>query len=84
MMWAAHPCFRLEREAIRLLLILERDGYVLVHIANGKGRRWGDMPILPGREADMLSVRGERGPDEVVFARIPKHLDVYYYRRELF
>jgi len=62
--------------------ILERDGRVLVHVANGKGGRWRDVPVLPGREEDVLSVRGERDPDEVVFARIPRHLDVHSYRRE--
>ncbi len=62
--------------------ILERDGRVLVHVANGKGGRWRDVPVLPGREEDVLAVRGERDLDEVVFARIPKHLDVHSYRRE--
>ncbi len=53
-----------------------------MHVANGKGGRWRDVPVLPGREEDVLSVRGERDLDEVVFARIPKHLDVHSYRRE--
>jgi integrase len=62
--------------------IVECDGRVLVHVANGKGGRRRDVPVLSGCEGDVLSMRGERDPDEVAFARIPKHMDVHSYRRE--
>jgi hypothetical protein len=40
------------------------------------------VPVLPGREQDVLSVKAGRGADDLVFPRIPKHLDVHSYRRE--
>lgn len=61
--------------------IQEQVGQVLVHVASGKGGRWRDVPVLPGREGDVLAVRADRDPGELAFARIPKHLDVHSYRR---
>ena len=54
---------------------------MMVHVASGKGGRWRDVPVLPDCEADVLVVRKGRTPDELAFARIPKHLDVHSYRR---
>jgi hypothetical protein len=52
-----------------------------VHVASGKGGRWRDVPVLPNCEADVQVVCEGRAPEELAFARIPKHMDVHSYRR---
>lgn len=59
----------------------QHDGAVYVHVKNGKGGLAREVPVLPGREQDVLAVRRDRTPDAPVFERIPKHLDVHSYRR---
>ena len=54
---------------------------VYVHIASGKGRLTREVPVLPGREADVLTMKEDRSNDVSVFERIPRHLDVHSYRR---
>src|SRR5881398_1943442 len=41
-----------------------------------------NVPVLPGRETDVLVTIAGRDPEAPVFERIPKHLDVHSYRRE--
>ncbi|MFL5654091.1 MAG: integrase [Ktedonobacteraceae bacterium] len=60
----------------------DQASQLVVHVKNGKGGLARDVPVLPGHEADVLIVKGGRSPDELVFTRIPKHLDVHGYRRE--
>jgi integrase len=48
----------------------------------GKGGRPRQVPVLPGREQDVLPLREGRDPQEPVFARIPSHLDIHALRRE--
>ena len=72
---------RHELRALQCRDILQ-DRQMLVHVANGKGGLARDVPVLPGREADVLAVSADRDPDEAVFPRIPKHMDVHSYRRE--
>jgi integrase len=59
----------------------DHAGTVFVHIECGKGGLQREVPVLPGREADVLSVVRGRDPEEHTFSRIPKHLDVHSYRR---
>jgi len=61
--------------------ILNQGDQVLVHVVNGKGGLERRVPVLPGREGDVLAVSEGRDPDEVAFPKIPKHLDVHSYRR---
>ena len=75
----------LRRHELRALYcrdIFERDGQLLVHVASGKGGLARDVPVLAGREAEVLAMREGRDPDALVFARTPKHFDVHSYRRE--
>jgi hypothetical protein len=75
----------LRRHELRALYcrdIFYRDGQLLVHVASGKGGLARDVPVLAGREAEVLAMREGRDPDALVFARIPKHFDVPSYRRE--
>ncbi len=73
---------RHELRALHCRDIFYRDGQLLVYVASGKGGLQRDVPVLPGREAEVLSVSAGRGPDEAAFSRIPKHMDVHSYRRE--
>jgi integrase len=58
-----------------------RQGQVLILVRNGKGGRERLVPALPGHEQDILaSVKG-RQPQERVFARIPRPLDIHALRR---
>jgi integrase len=58
-------------------------GQLVVKVANGKGGKARTVPTLPGREADVLAaIAGRNDSEALVFARIPKHLDVHSYRRE--
>jgi integrase len=76
----------LRRNEVRHLRIRDicqgHDGQLLVHVANGKGGRVRDVPVLPGHEADVLAVSAGRDPEARTFERIPRHLDVHSYRRE--
>ncbi len=58
------------------------DRQVYVHVKSGKGGLSREVPALPGREGDVLTMKEGAGLDAPVFERIPKHLDVHSYRRE--
>jgi hypothetical protein len=62
--------------------IFYQDGKLLVQVVSGKGGLARKVPVLPGREAEVLAVSAGRNPDEAAFSRIPKHMDVHSYRRE--
>ncbi len=53
-----------------------------VYVANGKGGKTRTVPVLSGREQDVLSQKGEREASELVFSHIPRRLRVHSYRRE--
>jgi integrase len=75
----------LRRHELRALYcrdIFYRDGQLLVQVVSGKGGLARKVPVLPGREAEVLAVSAGRGPDEAAFSRIPKHMDVHSYRRQ--
>ena len=72
---------RQEVRDLRVRDIQDHDGHMMVHVASGKGGRWRDVPVLPGCEADVQVVCEGRAPEELAFARIPKHMDVHSYRR---
>jgi integrase len=64
---------RHELRALHCRDIFYRDGQLLVHVESGKGGLKRDVPVLAGREADVLAMSEGRDPDALVFARIPKH-----------
>lgn len=78
----------LRRDELKMLKvghIIDHDlvtGSPAVHVESGKGGKSRIVPVLLGREQDVLRVKVDRAPDDVVFPRIPKHLDVHSYRRE--
>lgn len=55
---------------------------LVVHVLNGKGGKEREAPVLPGHEQHILALTADRNPEERVFDRIPKHMDVHAYRRE--
>lgn len=80
----------LRRNEVRLLRvgdIAARDpepdyfGQTTVKVRNGKGGKSRTVPVLAGREQDVLSQKGDRLDDERVFPTIPSHLDIHAYRR---
>jgi integrase len=73
---------RHELRTLRCRDIFYRDGQLLVHVESGKGGLKRDVPVLAGREVDVLAVSAGRDPGELVFARIPKRFDVHSERRE--
>jgi len=79
------PATGLRRQELRDLrckdIHQDQAGQLLVHVKNGKGGLARDVPVLPGHEADVLATVASRDPESLVFARIPKHLDVHSYRR---
>lgn len=55
---------------------------VVVKKGHGKGGRPREVPVLPGREQDVLCQRDGRDPQEPVFPRISSHLRPHSLRRE--
>jgi integrase len=79
----------LRRAEVRLLQVediqndpLAGDLEVIVKKGHGKGGRLRRIPVLPGHEQDVLSLRDGREPQELVFLQIPSHLDIHAIRRE--
>ncbi|MGH2510256.1 MAG: integrase, partial [Ktedonobacteraceae bacterium] len=58
------------------------QGLLVVHVLNGKGGKEREVPALFGHEQDILALIAGRKPEERVFERIPKHMDVHALRRE--
>ena len=74
-----------ELKMLRVGNIIDHDlvtGGPAVFVANGKGGKSRMIPALPGQEETVLSVKVGRAADDLVFPRIPKHLDIHSYRRE--
>jgi integrase len=76
----------LRREELRDLYV--RDVYVrssdqclVVRVVKGKGGKWREVPVFPGREKAVLAVVEGRGPDTHVFDRLPSNMDIHSYRR---
>lgn len=57
-------------------------GQMMVIVRNGKGGKSRKVPVLVGHEQNVLLVKAGLAEDNLVFPRIPKHLDVHSYRRE--
>ena len=78
----------LRRHEVRLVrvgdLLAEEPtvGGPAVFVANGKGGKARLVPVLSGREEEVLGLKAGRKDEERVFARIPKHLDVHASRRQ--
>lgn len=75
----------LRRSEVRDLRIRDisygHDGALRVFVTNGKGGRERELPVLPGKEQAVINAIADRNPDERVFARIAKNLDIHNLRR---
>ena len=76
----------LRRSEVRDLLVREvytnAGGNLVVAVRNGKGGRWREAIVIPGKEQDVLAVTANRPPDAHVFEHLPKHMDIHQYRRQ--
>jgi integrase len=77
----------LRREELRDLY--RRDVYVrpgdsrlVVRVVKGKGGKWREVPVFPGREEALSTVVEGKAPDAHVFDRISGLLDIHSYRRQ--
>jgi integrase len=59
----------------------KRGGKLVVLVRRGKGGKAREAPVLPGREAEVLSAVAGREPQERVFAQVPG-IDLQALRRE--
>lgn len=73
---------RHELRAVCCRDIGDHDGHLTVHVESGKGGLERYAPVLAGCERDVLRMREGRDPEELIFPRIPKHVDIHSYRRE--
>jgi hypothetical protein len=95
--WPEHVHFEqaagLRRDEMKLLRaadLWEREtdpaseyyGQPVVKVWNGKGGKARTVPVLAGREQDVLSLKEGLAAEDLVFPRIPKHMDIHSYRRE--
>jgi hypothetical protein len=60
----------------------DHSGQVMVHVESGKGGRMREVPVLAGKEQDILSLKGGRDPEARIFEKLPKRLDIHSIRRE--
>jgi integrase len=74
---------RAEALALRLRHIVRHpSGVVTVFVARGKGGKSRTVPVLPGREQDVLvCLEGKEDRNAPVFPRLPSHLDIHDLRR---
>jgi hypothetical protein len=77
----------LRREELRDLYA--RDAYVrpgdqrlVVRVVKGKGGKWREVPVFPGREEAVLAASEGLAPDAHIFDRISGLLDIHSYRRQ--
>lgn len=72
-----------ENELRRILVkeIREVNSELTAFVSRGKGGKKRPVPVLPGREQDVLSVIADRNPTERVFPRLPD-TEVQDLRRE--
>jgi integrase len=77
----------LRREELRDVLV--RDVYtragdqrLVVRVVKGKGGKWREVPVFPGREQAVLDAVKDKAPEAHVFERISSLLDIHSYRRQ--
>jgi len=87
--WPNHILFaeatglrRAEMRDLRIYHITSMpDGTLSVFVRNGKGGKARNVPVLAGYEPDILAMIEGRDPNERLFQRMPKNMDVQSYRR---
>jgi integrase len=67
---------------VRDVYVRSSDQHLIICVVKGKGGKWREVPVFPGREQDVLVLVEGRDPDEHVFARLPCNADIHMYRRQ--
>jgi hypothetical protein len=62
--------------------VRRRDEWLVVRVVNGKGGKWREVPVFPGRDAVVYAAVQGKEPDAHVFDRISGLLDIHSYRRQ--
>ena len=66
---------------VRDVYVRPGDSQLVVRVVKGKGGKWREVPVFPGRELSVLAVVQGRDPDTHVFDRLPSNMDIHSYRR---
>src|SRR6266496_6045249 len=77
----------LRREELRDLYVRDvyshrSGGHLVVRVVKGKGGKWREVPVFPGREQAVLSAAAGKSADDHVFDRVSGLLDIHSYRRQ--
>ena len=77
----------LRREELRDLRVRDiglraSDQRLVVRVVKGKGGKWREVPVFPGREQDVQVVIEGRDREAHVFERLPSNMDIHSYRRQ--
>ena len=67
---------------VRDVYVRSSDQHVVVCVVKGKGGKWREVPVFPGREQSVLALVEGHDPDEHVFPRLPSDADIHAYRRQ--
>jgi integrase len=67
---------------VRDVYVRSSDQHLVVRVVRGKGGKWREVPVFPGREQDVLALVEGRDPDDHVFTRLPSNADIHTYRRQ--
>ena len=76
----------LRREELRDLYVRDiytrpDDQRLVVRVIKGKGGKWREVPVFPGREHNVFSVIEGHDPDTHVFDKLPD-TDIHSFRRQ--
>jgi site-specific recombinase XerC len=66
---------------VRDVYVREGSGQLVVRVVKGKGGKWREVPVFPGREQFVQALVEGRDPDAHVFERLPSNMDIHSYRR---
>ena len=67
---------------VRDVYVRRADQRLVVRVVKGKGGKWREAPVFPGREQAVWDAVASKTSDDHVFDRISGLLDIHSYRRQ--